>query len=271
MSMNLLLQRAQELPQPPEVMQELIASFSNPEVDINDVTRKIARDQVISAKVLRLANSARFGAPRNVSTINDAVIRLGFNAVRTLVLASGMVASLKPPTAFDIKHFWTESFTIASLSKWVAHYSKHDPETAFTCGMMHNIGQLLIHCFMPEDAQAIDRVVKSGADRLQMENNRLGFNHLEMGALLAERWQFPVAIRDSIALLQEGNTQNPYAGIVYIASYLNRQLELSSSDADIIKFFPASVAEATGIDQVGLFSDLELIREKETNIDEILH
>ena len=95
MRVEQLFDQAHELPQIPKLVQELIEGFNNEDINIDEIAEKIAMDQVITAKVLRLANSARFGMPRQVSSVDDAVVLLGFNALRTLVVASGVAAAFK--------------------------------------------------------------------------------------------------------------------------------------------------------------------------------
>lgn len=85
-----LIENAQKLPNIPKVVQELIESFNDENVNTEAIANKISADQVLTAKVLRAANSAHYGGHRKVASVNDAVLILGFNAVRTLVLASGL-------------------------------------------------------------------------------------------------------------------------------------------------------------------------------------
>jgi HD-like signal output (HDOD) protein len=102
-------------------------------------------DQALTAKVLRLANSAHYGASRSIANTNDAIALLGFNTLRTMVLALGVTSSFKAPKGFDMNAFWKQSFAIGELSKWVTQYiPEANIEPAFTCGMLNSIGSLLI-------------------------------------------------------------------------------------------------------------------------------
>jgi len=194
-----LIANAQHMPNIPKVVQELIQSFGEDNIDSCEVANKLSKDQSMTAKVLRMANSSKYGGHRNIGSVNDAVVLLGFNALRTMVLASGLTSAFPTPDGFNIKEFWVRSFGVASLCRWLAQYSEDtDPDIAFTCGMLHDIGGLLTHILVNEEAQEIDRVVEKGANRVEMEDSRLGFNFTDAGAELAHRWKFLEEIVDGI-------------------------------------------------------------------------
>jgi len=165
--LNHLISNAQHMPNIPKVVQELIKSFGEDNVDSCEVAEKLSKDQAMTAKVLRMANSSKYGGHRNVGSVNDAVVLLGFNALRTMVLASGLTSAFPTPDGFNIKSFWVKSFSVASISKWIAQQVPDvDAEIAFTCGMIHDIGGLLTHILVNEEAQEIDKVVKQGKQGL---------------------------------------------------------------------------------------------------------
>ncbi len=201
MDINSLFDQLHVLPTIPKVAQDLILQFDNPNTSIDSVARNINLDPVIAAKVLRLANSSRFRGSREAASVDDAAMRLGFNTLRTLVLASAVTGAFKTDTGFDLKAFWLHSFQVASLCRLLAKGAGVAPETAFTCGMMHNIGELLIQTGLPELASQLNRAGKTeAADRVALETLQLGFGFPEVGAELARRWQLPAVIQQAIAL-----------------------------------------------------------------------
>ena len=200
MNINSLFDQIQTLPTIPKVAQELIQQFDNPNTNIDSVARNISLDPVIAVKVLRLANSARFRGAREAASVEDAAMRLGFNTLRTLVLASAVTGAFKTDTGFDLKAFWLQSFKVASLCRLLAKNTSVATETAFTCGMMHNIGQLLIQTGLPELASQLNRSAKTdAASQVALETLQLGFGFPEVGAELARRWQLPAVIHQGIA------------------------------------------------------------------------
>jgi len=188
------------LPSIPKVAQDLILQFDNPSSNLESIARNIQKDPVISAKILRLANSARFRGARESSSIEDAAMRLGFNTLRTLVLASAVTGAFKAGPSFDLKGFWLKSFQVAGICRLLAKQSGADAEIAFTCGVMHDIGELLIQTGAPQVAERINSVTKTGTTgRAAIETLQLGFGYPEVGAELARRWQLPTVIQHAIA------------------------------------------------------------------------
>jgi HD-like signal output (HDOD) protein len=108
------------LPSIPKVVQEVIESFNNDSVSIEEIAKKLAADQVLSAKILRLANSSYYHVSRTIGTVDDAVLMLGFMTVRTLVVSTGMAGSFKKLPGVDLKLFWRYSLDTAIVAKWLA-------------------------------------------------------------------------------------------------------------------------------------------------------
>jgi HD-like signal output (HDOD) protein len=268
-----LIDNAQKLPNIPKVVQELIESFGDENINNEAIAKKISADQVLTAKVLRAANSAHYGGNRKVGSVSDAVFVLGFNAVRTLVLASGMTGAFKSPEGFDLPAFWHNSFAVASTCKWLAKFSKDDAETAFTCGMIHNIGELLIHIILPEECKEIQKVVDRGARNSDIEKNVLGFNFPEAGAELANRWKFPDAIvegiRHQLTPLAAPEFSR-FAALINLADYIVHENE-KDGGATLVEHFPNDLATKLGINLVKLMERIDETKDLIGGFDELLH
>lgn len=200
MDIEKLFADLQSLPSIPKVAQDLMLQFDNPSSDLESIARNIEKDPVIAAKILRLANSARFRGSRESSSIEDAALRLGFNTLRTLVMASAATGAFKAVPNFDLKGFWLKSFEVAGIARLLAKQSGADPEIAFTCGVMHNIGELLIQTGAPAVAERLNNATRAGGSgRIANETLHLGFGYPEVGAELARRWHLPQVIQQAIA------------------------------------------------------------------------
>lgn len=273
MDLKNLIDNAQKLPNIPKVVQELIESFGNDNINNDEIAKKISADQVLTAKVLRAANSAHYGGNRKVGSVNDAVFILGFNAVRTLVLASGMTGAFKSPEGFDLPAFWHNSFAVASTCKWLAKFSKDDAETAFTCGMIHNIGELLIHIILPEESKDIQKVVDRGARNPDIEKNVLGFNFPEAGAELASRWKFPDAITAGIRYQLDPLSApefSRFAALINIADFIVHENE-KDGGATLLENFPNDLATKLGINLVKLMERIDETKDLIGGFDDLLH
>jgi HD-like signal output (HDOD) protein len=264
-----LFRKAQQLPTIPKVAQELIATFNQPDVNIDEIAEKVVLDQAISAKVLRLANTAAYGGSRKISSIREAVMVLGFNSLRTLVLACSFVDAFRMPKGFDIKAFWQNSFRVAAISKWLAPFAKVegrrlDGEVAFTCGLLHEIGDLLIMAEHPTQFTNIDNSAKLGANRAELEQTLLGFDYCEVGAELANRWHFPSTIVDSIRYHSATHTAPafaPYAAIIALALQVGAQINAEVTHDQLMDALPSDLLQQLGIDTRKMAEQLDGINE----------
>lgn len=260
------------LPSVPKVAQDLIQQFDNPATSLESVARNIERDPVIAAKVLRLANSARFRGSREASSVEDAAMRLGFNTLRTLVLASAMTGAFKVDTGFDLKSFWIRSFRVASIARALAKQLKLDADAAFTCGMMHNIGELLIQSGAPDFARRLNRHPhREAAAQAAEETLQLGFGYPEVGAELARRWQLPALIQHAIAY-QGKPAQAPeggqYARLVAQAIHVEESLEAHGLTDEARQDLEGPLFEE--VDLAKLFDALPAVLEADKAFGELL-
>ncbi len=242
-----LLQASTQLPAIPDVVQSLILSFEDPQADIDTLAEKISHDPALAAKVLRLANTAAYGGNRRIASISDAVMMLGFNTLRTLVLACGLVGQFKHFTGVDMRVFWRRSFRVASTCSWLARSCGQNADIAFSVGLLHNLGQLLLAVADPVAAQEVSRLVDEGEDRFVAEMNILGFTTVQAAAELASRWRFPRDIVEGIAGQQMPLQQDPpsaLAMIVHLAIVLVRGTEAEVDLDWLAKLLPQRVLEA---------------------------
>lgn len=273
MSLELLFTEAANLPNIPKVIQTLIEKFNDSGSNADEISKNIQMDQVLSAKIMRLANSARYGAGRKVASIDSAVVMLGIDALKTLVVASGVTGAFKDIPNFDKKAFWRDSFMIASICKLIAKHTNADPETAFTCGMMHNIGELLIHMAKPEQAVKIDQLVEAGAIRKDLQENQFAFNYADVSAELARRWNFPTEIVQALRQQIEPNKHedySPYSGIIFLAEYLNAAFKENKEPEIVLTEFPTEIAKPLNINLVTFFEALVELTKAEDDIESIL-
>ena len=274
MDLQSLFNQLHSLPTIPKVAQDLIVQFDNPNTSIDSVARNISLDPVIAAKVLRLANSARFRGAREAASVEDAANRLGFNTLRTLVLASAVTGAFKTDSGFDLKAFWLHSFKVASLCRLLAKSRGVAAETAFTCGMMHNIGELLIQTGVPEIAARLNRKgAGDAAGRVAQETLQLGFGFPEVGAELARRWQLPEVIQQAIALQTQphkAGADMPLPRLMAQAVMIAEAIDQHNGDLDATKNeLDSPLCE--GLDMEDLFSKLPEVLEADKAFAELLN
>ncbi|BCD97125.1 HDOD domain-containing protein [Marinagarivorans cellulosilyticus] len=252
MSFDTLFSNATRLPSIPKIVQELIESFDDPDVDMDKISAKIAQEPVLTTKLLRVANSAHYGLPRQVSSVQDATIIMGFPAVRTLVMASGMVDSLEMPSSLDKRQFWLNAFEIAGCAKWLCKFKKGlDANTAFTAGLIHTIGQLLMYSADADKAGIVQAKVNTGEERLSAENEIFGYNHCEVGAELAKRWKFPEIINTGLKYQNSPKDATPaseIAALIYLAKHIVNMHKDNPTPEELISSLPEELQTTPPVD-----------------------
>lgn len=199
MSHEALISRINELPRIESVLQELLEMVNREPIDFGELARKMSMDQVLLARVLRMANSAQFGGVKGISNINDAIVRIGVGAIRNLISSSILATTFPKLESLNIKDYWAGTFEVATIASTIAKDIKLDPNEAFTTGVLHNIGDLMIHALEPEKAVAIQQRVWNGENAVQVQREVLGTDAQQLGAVLAESWKFPNELVDAIA------------------------------------------------------------------------
>jgi len=154
-----LLKQPNALPSAPKVVRKLIETFDQEEVDMLKVAEYIEADPVLTAKLLKLANSAFFGLMRSVSDARGAINVLGLIKVRALVIAAALDDSFHAVGGVNLNQFWRYSLNTANLSRYLALPIRLDESASFTAGLVHAIGELVMHVAMPEPMLELNRSI----------------------------------------------------------------------------------------------------------------
>ncbi len=252
MELKSLIDQPSKLPTIPKVAQQLIASFSSDDSSITEIASQLTADPALSAKLLRLANSAYFHVSRTIGTVDSALQMLGFVMVRNLVLGNGMAAAFKNIPGVDLKQFWRYNLYTASAARWLAHRADVNSDMVFTLGLMHGIGQLQMHAGMPQAMLALDKQMSVlDAQRAQLEKQTLGFHYGEVSAELARIWNFPqpliAALRNIAQPLSAAEFSEP-AAWVHLGAWRARCEVLSLSDEEQLASYPQDVAKRLQVD-----------------------
>ncbi len=227
---NTILDKLHQLPAMPQVVQEVMDSFKNPNVGSAILAHKIELDQGLSSRVLRVANSSFYGLAREVGSIQDAVTVLGFDTVRSLVVSAGfMHAFFESGSAdqFDRHAYWMRNFRVASYTESLAQCLGGMRQLSFTSGLFHDVGLLVMSICVPEKfAELLVQQKASGLSLVEVERAALGFDHAVIGAEMAKRWNFPPKIEHAIHYWRtpESTAFEPITGMVYVAVLLESGL-----------------------------------------------
>lgn len=275
MTLDELLHNPKALPTAPKVLADLIRSFENPDVTVAQITRTLSADPVLSAKLLRLANSAYYKVSRSVATVDDAVRMLGFVTVRTLVISSGLVNGFKSAPGLDLQRFWRYSLNTAVAARWLAKKTGDDTDLTFTIGLMHAIGLVIIHAGMPVKAQKLDELVSPyDPGRMQQEMASFGFSFYDAGAGLAQRWKFPPVFTRTIREVPAPLAPSPpdrLAAVVHLAAWRAQLDEAREAPDDIAGEAPSAVASMFGLEPGLLLEEMPPLSRLSAGLEELIN
>ncbi len=232
---EMVLGNIYNLPAAASIMWEVSKLLNDPATSTNALSKLIGKDQALSTKILSIANSPLYGLPRKVSTIDFAILIIGFQDIKNIVIALSMIESFKNKTDknLDQQEFWTHSFVTASLAKRFAEDLNVDfSGEAFVVGLLHDLGISVMHkYFHSHFERIIENVSTSGVDYLTAEKEELGMDHQEVGAYLTEKWNLPDSLCSAIKY--HHNPQNcenskVLTSIVSLADFATQKLEAGS-------------------------------------------
>lgn len=193
------IEQVANLPTLPQVASRLLKLVHSPDTSLAEVAAVVGQDLSLSAKVLRMANSAFYGIPRTISTINNATAILGLKVINTLVLSLtvfDMFPEDRSAIFFNRKKFWNHSIGCGMIAKALAQKLGPsvmcDPEEAFCAGLLHDIGKVVMEQYMHADfQQSLRHAIRHKIPLFDAEQKILGFTHTDVAGWLTSRWELP--------------------------------------------------------------------------------
>lgn len=184
----------------PSVILRILEVMNNPMADARDVEREIIEDPIITAKVLRVANSPYYGANRDISSISQAVVLMGFAEVQNIALSVSLFSRFAMETKiFDRRKFWEHCFTTAAAAEALQRRVNAQTNDGFVAGLLHDIGRIILDQHFPDEFQEIVALAKSSnLSLLEAERKVLGVTHCDIGYWVTEKWSLPPMLTDSI-------------------------------------------------------------------------
>jgi len=178
---------------------------NDPASSPHDLNRVISLDPVLTGQVLKLINSAYYGLPKRVTSLTKAIIMLGINTVKNLVLATSVLASFKGSKSagtFTIDDYWAHCLFVGTASKVIASLCgvpKNEREEFFVAGLLHDLGKLpMIACFGDLYNIAVEHCERDDSPLYQTEKAHIGFNHCQVGLLIGAKWKLNNEMRNAI-------------------------------------------------------------------------
>ena len=262
---RLMIQEVNRLPALPQVLVRVMQVAQDPDAPAADLAAAVACDQSLTAKVLALANSAYYGSQGRVASVLDAIVVLGFNGIRNLVVGQALSNVLgRYPACLDAQAFWLHTVGTAHAAKRLAEEAGRDGDFAFTAGLLHDIGILVLVAALPEPYAAVLHEAANGAVPLdRCEKSRLGVDHGTVGGWLCEKWHFPTRLVAGIRAHHAPQTETgdgaAIAHVVALADGLTKRLRIGlvsdQAEPDPTASLAALGLSAQRLDSVAAESD----------------
>lgn len=268
-----IISNIRNLPTPPIVFHQIQKVISDPNASAGQVASVLAEDPAMSVKVLKLTNSAFYGLARDIESVKHAVMIIGMEAIKNLVLSASVLDMFKSD---DIDQefqeaFWRHSLATAFCGRLLARRINSrgmvDPDTAFSSGLLHDVGKLIISCFLPEENAKFQAARESDkeSDDYIVEERALGFNHAQVGGYLATTWKLPKRLADSITFHHQpqlSEDELPVAYLVHLGDYIAKKTFYDPLRGDIVGHLQEGVADYLQINDDDIMTFVALLREE---------
>jgi HD-like signal output (HDOD) protein len=252
MKISVLLERQFNLPSIPKVVALLLMELGRTEVDLRKVTQLISTDPALTTLLLQLANSSFFNLSGKISSVSEALALLDLAYVKTMAQTAASVTSPKAVPGIHLQRFWEYSLNVAKVSRSLAGLVRQNQQAAFTCGLIHAIGELAMHLAMPEEMALLDKDTPPlDMRRAKAERRELGYCYATVGAGFARMWHFPQPMVDALEhqfAPFENNVYEPLAGVIHLAAWRARAKEASMDERAMAVTFPDAVGVAMDLD-----------------------
>lgn len=225
-----ILDGIEKVPTLPVVVNSILELLENPKTSAEDVNRIIRMDQALASRILKIVNSAFYGFPRQISTVTQAVVILGFNAVKSLALSASVIQifGTKGRDGFDVKAFWEHSIATGIMANMVARRINYPlPEESLIAGILHGIGKLIFDQYLHSlFIQAVQKARREKKLLHHAEREIFGTDHCRVGSMLAEKWRLPLQLVEAINYYPNpglANFNSTLASMVHIGNYISRK------------------------------------------------
>ena len=246
------LKNIRNLPSIPIIIFEVSRLLEDPMTNASDLAELISKDQGMVTKILTIANSPFYGLSKKISTIEFAIVILGFENIKNIIIALSMIGAFKGKGKnWNRKKYWYHCLATASIAKRLAEdlgYPKSGE--AFTAGLLHDLGIAIIQLYFNKEYNKIYKLANSkDISFLEAETEVLNITHQEVGNFLVDKWNLPKALCDSILHHHnpgQATENNSLVSIIHLADYLSRELDFGRFEFDKDLNLDVSIFEVFG-------------------------
>jgi HD-like signal output (HDOD) protein len=235
MDIKSLLEHGDTVPSLPNIYHQFQEAMADPNISFKEIGEIVLTDPSLTARLLRIVNSAYFGFPDKIDNISEAISVVGTNQLSQLLLCTVVIDNFRsiPDSVFNMKTFWKHSIACGLIAREFASYDENlNSENFFIAGMLHDIGQLIIFMQLPELAMRfLLEASEQSKPNYVLEHEELGFDHAELGGSLLEKWNLSEFLVTTSKYHHRPNQTGQFiteTSIVYLADILANTLNLGS-------------------------------------------
>ncbi len=244
-----------DLPTLPNVVAKITSRIANPATNAADIGKLIEQDQSLTGKILRLVNSAYYGFPKQIKSIQHAVVILGFNKVKTIIITASVFGAFgdKKGVGLDMRRFWQHALASAIASKVVAEQIgvAHAAEDAFVGGLLHDVGKVVMDIYQPNIYSPIVKYANSKGILLKTaEEEVMGLNHALIGEWIMDKWRLPATIVRMVGDHHHPSVSSERRDLVYsihLGDILARAIGIGNGGDNRIPAISPGLVESAGI------------------------
>ncbi|MCA9797980.1 MAG: HDOD domain-containing protein [Cyanobacteria bacterium HKST-UBA04] len=243
--MERLLRRIRDIPSLPDLINKIVDLIGQPEASASQIAKLISFDAGLTSKVLRLVNSSAYGFQRQISSVQHAIMILGFGQVRGLVLSASILKLFEKTEArgLDLEWQWKHGLQTAAVSRHLAHkFNIPNGEDAFSAGLLHDIGKIVLSVYCNDVYGKLmtgcrqQTINTHGPAFSEAEQAVLGLTHARVGAEVAQRWKLPASFIDTIRHHHSPQLATDTPELVYVVALANCFCATDLTDVHPIDF-----------------------------------
>jgi len=222
-----------------------------------DLVQVIDKDPVVTVKILKVVNSAYYSLPKQITSINHAVVFLGFNTIKNLALGIAAIGMLPKSNAagFDVQKYLLHSLATANIAKKIASdVDGADPMDCFIAGLLHDFGKVVFAQFLPEEfRQALEACQQDGSSLHEALRRTIGVDHAVVGGMLVEKWRFAPNLIETIQNMHGNDLKDtPMIACVFAANQISKKLQFGFGGNHYVEALSPAMSKRLGgnLDQV---------------------
>lgn len=267
-----LIAFVEKMPAFPKSVQKVVQLTSDLNSSTKEIIQVIESDPIMTVKILKVINSAFYGLPKKTSSIQHAVIHMGLNTIKNLALTVAAIGVLNPKNKadFNTQSFLLHSLTTASICRILAErlaVPALEHSDYFVAGLLHDFGKIIFAEFYPHKfKQALEKSAKQNIALHIAEVEFIGLNHAQAGKLLAEKWQFDLALINAIDHHHDNykmcNNDDILKDCVFVANQISKKMQFGFAGDPVIEEFPDKIISRFGLsldDLINTIPDLAAV------------